>query len=278
MATALRRVLVFLLCSWLGLSAFIVLSQDLQVFPGVIDALRGDYDDELRKKALGEGASNYTIRTEDGETLEVWKLDAAHETKKAAIVLHGNGGSMPAFFSYQKWLSERGYTSYGLEYRGFGKSTGWPSEKGIYQDAEAIWKHVTDEGLSDVLVQGISIGTGPATYLASRHQPHVLILVAPYTSIPDVVARRPALSFLSPFLWYSFPSKDYIKKVTSTCVIATHGRADLVIPVEHTEALAALYAGTSRFTKIISHQADHDHVFWMTQERVAEALKECESK
>lgn len=265
-----------------GLGAFILFgifmfaTQDFHVFPGIIDPVLGVTHELLRKKAFSEGAEENFIKTADGETINLWHLAAKADGERwSAILLHGNGGDVANFFVFQKWLSAQGIGSYSFDYRGYGKSSGWPSERGIYEDADAVWNYVKErENPARTILFGISIGTGPALYLASKENPPVVLLVTPYTSIADIIDYSPLLRFFKPFLLYSFPGGEYIRKVNS-CVIIVHARDDTVIPFELSERLMRQYRGEREIVSIFAKTGGHNHVFWENAPQVSSALDKC---
>ena len=78
-----------------------------------------------------------------------------------------------------------------VDYRGYGKSDGSPSEQGLYSDAEAALAWLSQKGFTPerVLVWGNSLGAGVATELATRHHVGALVLSSTFTSIPDIAKR-----------------------------------------------------------------------------------------
>jgi abhydrolase domain-containing protein 12 len=108
-------------------------------------------------------------------------------------LLHGNAGSRAAPFRiahYSGFTSRIGANVLAIDYRGFGDSTGYPSEDGLARDAQAAWEWLLARGAKpqDILIVGHSMGTGVAARLASElgHEgvtPRGLVLLAPFSSI-----------------------------------------------------------------------------------------------
>jgi pimeloyl-ACP methyl ester carboxylesterase len=124
---------------------------------------------------------------------------------------------------------------YLMHYRGYGGSSGRPSESALFSDALALVDSVRSSH-RDVVVVGRSLGSGVAVYLASRRQVSRLVLVAPFDSVVQVAAR--ALWFV-PVRWLlrdRFESTRYAAAVSAptTIIAAEH---DVEIPRSHTEAL-----------------------------------------
>ena len=217
--------------------------------------------------------------TADGKSLEAWRVSPTERRfRQVAIVFHGNGDILTQAVGYQTWLRDQGFLSYGFDYRGYGNSSGFPSESGLYVDAEAVYQYViSHEGVrpQDVLAFGVSLGSGPAAYIASRHRAGTLALVSPYTSIPDVVRGKGLLALLSPFLWYSFPVESFIKDLRDTCVVLAHGKRDAVIPWTHSQVLQTRYVGASRVSLLINEEGHHNDVLARDGVRLARSLSDC---
>jgi uncharacterized protein len=124
---------------------------------------------------------------------------------------------------------------YLMHYRGYGSSSGRPSEAALFADALALFDLVRATH-QDVVVVGRSLGSGVAVYLASRRPVSRLVLVAPFDSVLAVAAR--AFWFV-PMRWLlrdRFESAQYAAGVTAptTIIAAEH---DVQIPRSHTDAL-----------------------------------------
>lgn len=271
--TPVRRVIERLVVLLGALVLITVLTQPFQVFPGMLARWSG------KTPKAPAWAERLVVVTSDGESIETWRVSPAERRfRQVALVFHGNGDDLSQAVHYQAWLRDQGFLSYGFDYRGYGNSTGFPSERGLYLDAEAIYQHVIGrEGVrpQDILAFGVSLGTGPASYIASRHAIGTLALLSPYTSIPDVARGRGLLGLLAPFVWYSFPVESFIKDLRDTCVVLAHGKLDGVIPWTHSRILQSKYAGASRISLLLNDEAQHNDVLPRDGVRIAAALSEC---
>jgi len=254
-------------------SIVIVLNQDLLIFPGAVKSLfyRSNYSAPPEVK-------EHFLATAEGYKLNIWELAAKQEEptqkKKVAVIFHGNGGDMRKFFEFQKWFYLQGYSSYDFDYRGYGKSTGWMSEKRIYQDAETVLRFISErEKLSadSILIMGISIGSGPAAYTAQLFKSKTLLLISGYSSIPDVVKTRPIYNFLVPFLRYEFPTSAYLENLKNSSVVIVHGKKDTVIPHENSLRLKESASKHNTVHFISSDTGGHNDTFW---EKNAEIVQE----
>lgn len=202
-----RRVCNFsrrLVGATLVVSLFFVLTQELQIFPGLLHSLT------LQGDALPpEGVDALTAISKDGSPVTVWRMRGVGGTKRVALIFHGNADRLPSFVRVQQWLAESGITSYSVEYRGYrGLDSGWPSEHGLYEDGAAAFELMRrEEGIDsdEAIVLGSSIGTGIASHVAATFHPKALVLLSPYTSLNDLVREMPLFGYLSPFFGIAFP-------------------------------------------------------------------------
>jgi len=126
-----------------------------------------------------------------------------------------------------------------IDYRGYGQSGGKTTEKGIYHDADAAWRYLTEaRGVpaSDIVVFGRSMGASAAAKLATKNQPLALIVESSFTSIPDIAQEiYPWL----PARWLSHlrhATRDYVRDVRIP-VLVIHSRDDEIVPFHHGEAI-----------------------------------------
>lgn len=159
----------------------------------------------------------------------------------ALIYFHGNTGNLRrCSHQAQRSMTGHGYDVLVVDYRGFGKSPGTlRHEDDLLLDAERVYEYVRQSHPENrIAVLGYSLGSGPATHVASVYDPQHLLLVAPYRSIPRVVHdyRIPVPSFL-----VKYPLRNEAKLPEVDCpVTIAHGTRDNVIPFAHGEYLGNL--------------------------------------
>jgi uncharacterized protein len=171
------------------------------------------------------------IATEDGETLHGWWLP--HPAPRAQVIFwHGNGGNLALWLDVIAGLRKQDFAVLAVDYRGYGDSTGRPSEQGLYRDADAALK-VFDERLrkpgTPVIHWGRSIGSPVAAYTAGRRRPDAVVLESPFPDIIAVIAGNPVMRFLSLFSSYRFPTSRYLEQYDGPLLVI-HGDADRIIP------------------------------------------------
>jgi hypothetical protein len=265
-----RRGVLFLVV----LATFLIGTQDFQIFP----LLAARFSDARLGPPPGDIEALTTLSA-DGQRVLVWRLRAPDPQPRAALLFHGNGETVASFQRVQRWLATVGITTYSMEFRGYnGMASGWPSEQGLYEDAQAAFDlMMREEGIEakDAIVLGSSLGTGIASHIAARHQAGALVLFSPYTSLPEVVALRRFVGVFAPFVWHEFPSLRNMSRLRSTCVISAHGRRDSIIPFQHSERLRDAYGGNGTFTLLESEEAGHNDIIGAVQHRIPGVIQEC---
>jgi pimeloyl-ACP methyl ester carboxylesterase len=254
---------------------FLVSLQSLLIFPGAVISLR-NYGRETRS-TLPAGVVSSFVTTQDGKRLELWRLAGGEKQSPVAVIFHGNGGDVANFFPYQKYFASIGVTNYGFDYRGYGLSTGWPSERGLEIDADTVVKRILDDEhieARDLILVGISIGSGPASYAAAKVAPHCLLLLSPFTSLPAAIRSRPVLGVLWQFAFYKFPVAENVGRLRGDCLIVAHGEEDDVVPFAQGRAVFA--AGHVRFQRFVAVKgASHNDILPRGYPQVTKALAEC---
>lgn len=220
-----------------------------------------------------------TITTSDGQRLRVWHL--MHDRPRARIVyFHGNGGNLSLWSNILVAIARRGYEVVALDYRGYGLSTGRPSEQGLYRDTEALLA-LLQEGLRradiPVIYWGRSLGSTMAAYAASLREPNGVIVEAAFPSVRALVRSNPLLWVLSWFSTYEFPTARLLSG-NHAPVLVMHGDRDSVIPYELGQELHAALPGAKQFVTI--KNGDHNDAepadpdtYWRAVEQFVDAVR-----
>ena len=174
------------------------------------------------------------INTADSVILDGWFVPA-DKTRGVILFFHGNAGNISHRLDSIQIFNALGLDTLIVDYRGYGASTGTPSEAGTYLDAEAAWRYLVEErrfSAQDIIIFGRSLGGAVAVHLASQQNPAALIVESTFTSVPDLAAD------LYPWLpgrWLSrfqYNSLQNIKSVTCP-VLVVHSSQDEIIPASH---------------------------------------------
>ena len=192
-------------------------------------------------------AQEVWLNSADGERVIAWHVPP-RDDKPVVLYFHGNGGSLRLRAGRFQRIVAAGVGLVGLSYRGYGGSTGTPTEQGLIEDARAAYAFAAERYPGRIAVWGESLGTGVAIALAGEKPVTHVILDAPYTSTLDVAAD------LYWFLPVRFLMKDQfrsdlrIKKVKAP-VLILHGDADDIIPIRYGERLLAMVPGDKRLVR-----------------------------
>lgn len=173
----------------------------------------------------------------DGAVINGW-YQAPQPGKPLIIFYKGNAKSFSEEHErYERFVSE-GYGFLAFDYRGFPASPGTISEAGILDDSIAAYDWAAAKGFP-IVIWGRSLGTGPATYVASQKDAKALLLETPFLSAANVAAERYPILPVSLVMLDQFHSDQWIADVTEPVMVA-HGTADRTIPVADGERLYAL--------------------------------------
>ena len=249
--TPLKWILILAVAGYAALVGVLYLAQrSLLYFP---DKTR------FRPADLGlPQAEEVVLQSADGERLIAWHVPP-REGKPLIIYFQGNGGGLDLRAVRFSKLTSDGTGLLALCYRGYGGSSGSPSEAGIIRDAEAAYDFAAARyGQDRIVLWGESLGTGVAVALASEKPVARVVLESPYTSIADVAA---SIYWFMPVRWMikdTFRSDERIAKVTVP-VLIVHGERDNVVPITFGERLYDLIRSPKRFIRLpnAGHN-DHD--------------------
>jgi fermentation-respiration switch protein FrsA (DUF1100 family) len=182
------------------------------------------------------------LATSDGVTVHGWYLPAEN-ARGALLFCHGNAGNIEHRLYPARVFHELGLAVLLFDYRGYGKSTGEPSEEGTYRDAEAAYDFLAAEGFmpKGIVLYGESLGGGVAIELAGRRQVAGVAVESTFTSVTNLGAelyRWLPVRLLSRFRY------DNAAKVASLGVplLVAHSPDDELIPYSHGEAVFAAAA------------------------------------
>jgi len=175
-------------------------------------------------------ADEEELDTSDRERVIVWHV-APREGRPVFLYFHGNGGSLRLRNERFRALIADGSGLVALSYRGYGGSSGLPTEPGLFEDAAAAYAFAIARYPAErIVVWGESLGSAVAIALAADKPVGRIVLEAPFTSAADVGARHYRFVPVRLFMKDQFRSDLRVGKVTAP-VLVVHGENDFVVPV-----------------------------------------------
>jgi len=235
-----------------GVAVLLFFLQDrLAYFPQFGRELQSDPRDR------GMDYAALTLATADGERLDAWFVPAP-QANVVALILHGNAGNMSHRMDTIAMFHRLGYAVLIVDYRGYGHSTGRPSEEGLYRDAVAAWDYLTRErGVApgQIVIFGESLGGAVAAWLAARERPGALVLSSVFTSAPELAGD------LYPWLptrWLvrlRYDTRAALEQIHCPVLVA-HSPDDEIIPFRHGQLLYAAAAEPKAFLQLAGGHND----------------------
>lgn len=192
-----------------------------------------------------------TFDSSDGIRLSAWYIPSA-SAKGTILFLHGNKKNISLDLDALKMFHGFGYHILTLDYRGYGKSEGKPSEEGMYRDAQSAWDwlvSVKQESPERIVICGRSLGAGVAADLASKHKPGAMILEAAFTSLPEVAQDLYPYFPANIFSKYRYDTLSKLPRIRCPILIV-HSREDELIPFVHAERLYAAIPGQKELLEL----------------------------
>jgi len=192
-----------------------------------------------------------TVDTADGERLRAWVMRPA-EPRARIVYFHGNGGNLSNWAPILASIARRGYAVFAFDYRGYGVSSGRPTEQGLYRDVDAVvaraWSDGRDGG-APLIYWGRSLGGSMAGYAATVRAPAGAIVESGFTDARAAVRGSPPLLLLSFLASYRFPAAEFLNRA-GVPVLQLHGDRDSVIPFELGRQLHDTLTVPKRFVTI----------------------------
>lgn len=248
----------------------------------VFDAIPGDCDHDHE---------DIYFRSADGTRLHAWFLPASVPARGIVLHFHGNSHNISAHYSYVSWLRNDGYHLFMFDYRGYGRSQGRPSRRGIHLDCLAALEYVCgrpEVGGSKIAVFGQSLGGALAiAALACAGDGRVggLIVESTFASY-RAIAREQARSMLCGRLLArctrllvtgGYDPETHIGRLGSIPILLVHGTADTLVPIEHSRRLVAQALAPVEMLTLdnAAHMEPFGRYLPLTRPRVLDFLHRC---
>lgn len=223
------------------------------------------------EKKITENPTNVGIlfeevnfKTADNEILHGWYVPAK-EAKITILFCHGNAGNISNRLHKVKFFNESGVNFFIFDYRGYGKSSGKPSEKGLYKDAVAAYDYLVsrnDVSNDKIVVYGESLGGAVAAELCLRRKTRALILQSCFSSVAKIA--REIYPFL-PVKILVAQKYDTLSKIKNIHIpkLILHGQQDEIINFQHAEMIFQSAANPKQF---LPFNGGHNDDFYVTSE------------
>ena len=216
--------------------------------------------------AIGLEYRDVELTAFDGVRLHAWHIPG--KSQNNVLFLHGNAGNISHRLEKLAILHNLGVGVLILDYRGYGRSEGNPSEPGTYRDAEAAFTYLASS--ANIILYGESLGTGVAIELAMHHRVRGVILEAPFTSVPDVGQE------LFPYLPIRLLARtryDNLRKIPqlNAPLLILHSRDDEVFSFTHAQRL---FAAAPEPKRLVELRGGHNDSFVVSAEVYTTALRQ----
>ena len=257
--------LCVVLAAWALLNGLLYLAQPGMVFfpTAALEASPRDWGLDYRDLA---------IRTEDGVQLHGWYIPA-NGARRVLLFFHGNAGNISHRGESIAIFHRLGLDVLIIDYRGYGRSQGVPSEDGLYRDARAAWRWITeDRGVApaDIVLFGRSLGGVVAAQLAAEVEPEGLILESSFSSARDAArAIFPLLSRVA-VLRLRLDAASALRKARCP-ILVLHSPDDEIVPYDLGRRLFAAAPEPKRFVDL---RGGHNDGFLRSQPGYERALGE----
>lgn len=181
----LNFILVLVVAYIIVLALLRVFESHFIFYPNYPGRLEGDW------KPASLPVHDVSLVAADGVKLHAWWIPAEN-SKFTFLAFHGNASNIANRAAVYSFLHQTPSNVLALEYRGYGRSEGTPSEAGLYRDADAAYKYLVQaKGIApDTIISfGQSLGTGVAAHLAANARVGGVILEAPFPSLSSMARR-----------------------------------------------------------------------------------------
>ncbi len=197
------------------------------------------------------------LKTSDGIDLHGWYIPAP-QPRGTVLFLHGNAGNISHRLDSVRMFHRLGYSTLIFDYRGYGNSSGKPSEQGTYCDAEAAWRYLTEQRhipSCRIVLFGESLGGAVGAWLAARQKPAALVIASGFTSVPGLGQQLYPYFPIRLLARIRYDTRESLRSVAAPVLVA-HSPQDDIIPFEHGRALFAAANPPKQFLELAGGHND----------------------
>lgn len=185
----------------------------------------------------GVTCETVAISVHDGTTLGAWWCPTEDQGRPALLFLHGNAGNREGRLHNVRGLQEAGISVLIVDYRGYGESSGIPSEGGLIRDALAAYDWLAERvAPRPVAIFGRSLGGVLGALVARERQPAGLIVESTFTSLGAITRHVLPVPALHLLVRSRLNTLAAIRELDLPLMVI-HGAGDELVPVEMGRAL-----------------------------------------
>jgi len=189
------------------------------------------------------------LNVEKNIKIHSWFIDKKSEN----TIIYFGGNAEDVNYTLLNFLDKTNYNIATMSYRSYGLSEGSVSEKSIYKDVLFFYDYLLDaEKIKNPIIIGRSLGTGIATYLASKRNIKKVILISPYDSIENIAKEQFPFAPITLLLKDKFLAENYAKTINKP-MLAIYSKADRVVTQSHSKALIKSWKGKVKVIEEKSH-------------------------
>ena len=227
---------------------------------------------ELQPKDLGLEAQEVLVEVEAGVRVHGWYFPPPDAEAPVLLFCHGNAGNISHRLDNVRHLVRHGLGVMLFDYRGYGRSTGSPSEQGIYRDGRAVYEHLAGEkGIPPerIVLFGRSLGAAVAVEAALHHPVRCVILESAFTSTKGMAREMGPFALFSFLAPAHYDNLDKVPRIDAP-LLFIHGREDEIVPFHMGEALYRAATEPKRFLPL--DRAGHNDTYVVGGEPYFRAL------
>ncbi|MEA3328502.1 MAG: alpha/beta hydrolase [Candidatus Omnitrophota bacterium] len=214
--------------------------------------------------SIGLDYEDIYFETSDGRKINAWFIPAARP-RATVLFCHGNAGNISHRLEIIRIFNRLNLNMLIFDYRGFGRSRGWPSEQGTYLDARAAYDYLisrNDIAHKKIVIYGKSLGAAVAIDLALKVKPRALISESAFTSALEMGKLMYPYLPIKHIITMRYDNVSKIKELTVPKLII-HSIDDEIVPFEYGQRLFKQAAGPKEFYQM---RGSHNDAFLMSEQ------------
>ncbi len=226
---------------------------------------------EANPKNIGLDYEDVFLTTEDDSTIHGWYVPG-REDRRVVLFCHGNAGNISHRMDSIRIFNNLGLSVFIFDYRGYGQSTGRPSEQGTYRDAEAAWRYLRqsrNKAPEQIIVFGRSLGAAVAANIGMHFNPGCILLESGFLSYAEIASDLYPWLPVRLIAKYRYASSEAVQRI-SCPKLFIHSPDDDIIPYRHGRELFERAAAPKEFLKI---SGDHNTGFLTSGSVYSEGIR-----